>query len=204
MSQSLDGNMKIKIRSPSVNSQKLNNKASLSKIQMQVQNSLFQSFLQKKDPEKTTRNAKSIQNNSVSSENSFVKNSKDVNKFSFKNTVKEWKEKYYKALKEHEGTKALLIKEKQRNLELIKSSKTLERKSANFDNLNYRLNKLIDDHEKLLGQYEQSEIIRREQSKLIKTLQNEISILRRYDGNSNVLSNIDGSDNNFTDSKKFK
>lgn len=169
----------------------------MSNVQIQYQNSLFQSFLQRKDIEAITRNAKSINNNSISTDNSkngsTLKSSKDLkemNNYSYRNTVKEWKEKYYKSLKEHEVTKCMLIKEKQKNHELNKTIKNLERKSANFDNLNYRLNKLVDDHEKLLSQYEQSEIIRREQSKLIKTLQNEVSILRRYDNNSNILSNI--------------
>ena len=52
------------------------------------------------------------------------------------------------------------VYEKAKNLEIVRLNKGLERKSANFDNLNYRLNKLIDDHEKLLSQYEQSETIR--------------------------------------------
>ena len=203
LNHSLD-NFKAKVKSPSSTSHNINNKLALSKIQLQVQNTLFKSFVQKKSIDKATLNAKSLQNNSSSRENSFFKNSKDLNQYNFRNTVKEWKEKYYRALKEHEITKGLMVKEKHKNCEMIKSNKNLERKSSMFDNLNYKLNKLIDDNEKLLNQYEQSELIRREQSKLIKTLQNEVSILRRYDGTTNnAFTHLDLSEEKFNDSKKF-
>ena len=204
--KSLD-NLKVKIKSPS-STIKSQQKASLSKIQLQMQNNIFKSFIQKKDLEKTKSISKLNQNNSFYSEtarnNSVNRNLKEIDIYSYKNTVKEWKERYYKALKEHEVTKSLLVKEKQKNNDIIKHNKNLERKSTNFDNLNIRLSKVIDDHEKLLNQYEQSEVIRREQSKLIKTLQNEISILRRNDTSKNILGNLEISEESLAESKNFK
>jgi len=51
---------------------------------------------------------------------------------------------------------------------------------------------------KLLNQFEQSEIIRKEQAKLIKSLQTEINILRKtqegndpYSNDNNVMDNVD-------------
>jgi len=199
-------NFKGKVKSPSQtpNILHLKNKNALSKIEMQVQSTLFQNFIKKKSMDKPTINAKSLINNSSSRENSFLKNSKDQNQYNYRNTVKEWKDKYYRALKEHEISKGMMVKEKQKNCELIKINKNLERKSSMFDNLNYRLNKLIDDNEKLLNQYEQSELIRREQSKLIKTLQNEVSILRKYDGTTNnAFTNLDNTTEENFDSRKF-
>ncbi len=204
--KSLD-NFKVKIKSQSSSLIKSQQKASLGKIQMQMQNDLFKSFVQKRESENAKSNPKLNQNNSFLSEtrnNSLNRNTRDIEKYSYKNTVKEWKERYYKALKEHEITKGLLIKEKQKNIDIIKHNKNLERKSTNFDNLNQRLNKVIDDHEKLLNQFEQSEIIRREQSKLIKTLQNEITVLRKNDTSKNILGNLDISQESLTESKNFK
>ena len=100
--------------------------------------------------------------------------------------------------KENENLRKNLINEKKKVLDFEKKGKNNEKKVNTFDDMNGRLNKLIDDHENLLNQYEQSELIRREQTKLVKSLQNEVDILRKY---SNVNDIADNSINNHIDTK---
>ena len=74
----------------------------------------------------------------------------------------------------------MLIDEKTKNVELITHNKNLEKKSGGYDKINYKYNKLIDEYEKLLIRYDESDSIRKEQSLLIKTLKNELSVLGKW------------------------
>lgn len=112
---------------------------------------------------------------------SLMNKSNNLNNNSYyKSALNEWKERFYKSQKENEQLRNSLVTEKKKVLECEKKTKLNEKKINSFDELNLRMNKLISDHENLINQYEQSELIRREQAKLIKSLQYEVDILRKY------------------------
>jgi hypothetical protein len=112
---------------------------------------------------------------------SLMNKSNNLNNNSYyKSALNEWKERFYKSQKENEMLRNSLVTEKKKVLECEKKYKLNEKKVNNFDELNVRMNKLISDHENLINQYEQSELIRREQAKLVKSLQYEVDILRKY------------------------
>jgi hypothetical protein len=110
----------------------------------------------------------------------------------FKTALNEWKDRHFKLQKDNDYLRSTLITEK-KNLALCqKKLKTYDKKINSFEELNKKLNKIVIDHENLLNQYEQSELIRREQAKLIKSLQNEVDVLRRYTKLSDEESNSKG------------
>lgn len=112
--------------------------------------------------------------------------------------MNEWKDRFFKLQKENEFLRANFTNEKKKVVDFEKKIKNNEKKLNNFEDVNGRLNKLINDHENLINQYEQSELIRREQIKLVKSLQNEVDILRKY---SNINDLTDKSINNEYDAK---
>lgn len=98
----------------------------------------------------------------------------------FKSAMNEWKEKYLKLQKDNDVLRSTVIQNKKRLMEYEKKIRSYDKKVNSFEELNMKFNKIIEDHESLINQYEQSELIRREQAKLIKSLQNEVEVLRKY------------------------
>ncbi len=135
----------------------------------------------------TTSNTSSRKNlqNSFSSTGSGKNRVNDFNSCALTKDLKDnWKEKFYQVVKDNENLKTSLVKERQQNQDLGKRVKQMEKSISENEKLNEKLNKLVDSFEKLHQDFTQSEIIRREQSNLIKSLQNEVEMLRvRNDGN---------------------
>lgn len=103
------------------------------------------------------------------------------------------KDKKHKQLKEKfEETRSNLIKEKQRNIELTKQIKNIIKKEENYSKLEEMHANLLKKFENLHLHFQESEVIRKEQSKLIKIMQNEIEFLREKKDNNNFTEeNID-------------
>jgi len=128
--------------------------------------------------------------NSMNSQlkNSSSKNEKELSNYSnknnsnsyFKSAMSEWKEKCFKLQKDNDSLRTNLILEKKKVIELEKRLKLNDKKVNSFDNVNDQLSKFVMESENVQNRYEQSELIRKEQSKLIKSLQYEIEILRKY------------------------
>ena len=133
-------------------------------------NSNYQSF--------STQNSK---DSSLSKYSNRKNNNNQNNSNSYyKSALTEWKDRFFKLQKVNDELRSTLINEKNKVSELTKRSKINDKKINNFDDVNIRLSKMITEHENLINQYEQSELIRREQTKLIKSLQHEVDILRKY------------------------
>ena len=100
--------------------------------------------------------------------------------YCYREAITVWKEKYYKLMKDDQIVCNALEEERRKNEELNKYKENLETKWNTYDKINYKFNKLIDEYEKLLIRYEESEMIRKEQSKLIKTLKKELELLGKW------------------------
>jgi len=127
----------------------------------------------------STENSKSsdMKNSSSRNENNIY----TTNKHSyFKSAMTEWKDKCFKLQKDNDSIRTNLILEKKKVLELEKRLKLNDKKAYQFDDTSDKLTKVVADNDNLQNQYEQSEMIRKEQTKLIKSLQYEIEILRKY------------------------
>ena len=94
-----------------------------------------------------------------------------------------WKERFYQISKDNENLKASLVKERQQNLEYSKKIRKLEQNTIENDKISEKLNKLAENFDRINQDFTQSELIRREQSNLIRSLQNEVEILRNRGGN---------------------
>jgi hypothetical protein len=95
-------------------------------------------------------------------------------------------------MKDDKSVTQALEEEKIKNEEMVKYQKILDKKWTGYDQINYKYNKLIDEHEKLLIRYDESEMIRKEQSQLIKTLKKELQLLGKWskpDNEENVEEN---------------
>ena len=133
-------------------------------------NSNYQSF--------STQNSK---DSSLSKYSNRKNNNNQNNSNSYyKSALTEWKDRFFKLQNVNDELRSTLINENNKVSELTKRSKINDKKINNFDDVNIRLSKMITEHENLINQYEQSELIRREQTKLIKSLQHEVDILRKY------------------------
>ena len=78
--------------------------------------------------------------------------------------------------------------------ELTKLYKNLEIKWKGYDKINHKYNKLIDEYEKLLIRYDESEMIRSEQSQLIKSLKNELKMLGKW---TNLEDKVNDNDDDY-------
>lgn len=104
----------------------------------------------------------------------------DYKTYCYREAITVWKEKYYKLMRDDKTLHENLEIEKRKNEELAKYLKNLENKWSSYDKINYKFNKLIDEHEKLLIRYDESESIRKEQSQLIKVLKKELQFLGKW------------------------
>jgi len=129
-----------------------------------------------------------------SKNNSFIKNSTSRNDTKvntnsyYKSALNEWKDRYFKLQKENDSLRNNLVFEKKKVHEYEKKLKINDKKVNNFDDVNEKLKKVLGENESFAGQYEQSELIRKEQAKLIKSLQYEVEIMRKY---ANISENSD-------------
>lgn len=159
-----------------------------------------------KNTTKTSRlnNSKSCTNSLVSSKeksankfgkkmdlnHSKSKGSMDVpgyKTYCFREAITVWKEKYYKLMKDDQIVHNALEEERRKNEELSKYQETLQTKWNTYDKVNHKFNKLIDEYEKLLIRTEESEMIRKEQSLLIKTLKKELELLGKWSNPDSLI-----------------
>jgi len=140
-------------------------------------------------------------NSSVNKENilkrSYSSNSDKYNlagrKLKMKNLISgvvksklDYKEKFEKIKDNYDSIKATQVKERQLINHLTSRNKKLMRKEENYDKIYKSHHELKEEHMKLLKKYEESELIRKEQSKLIKSMIREIELLRgQFDENVN-------------------
>jgi hypothetical protein len=120
--------------------------------------------------------------NSHSLRNTFIPNSVRNN----------YEEKYKQLKNDYDSLKSSLVKERQKTYKLEQKNEKIRKKEEMYDDLQSNHEKLDQKYSKLLTKLDESELIRKEQSKLIKSLQREIDILRgNYDEEnmSNSLSN---------------
>ena len=89
-----------------------------------------------------------------------------------------WRDKYFKVKKDLEDKKSELVKERQKASDLSAKNKLMIKKEENYDKLMSDYKDLGNKLNKLVKKFEESEFIRKEQNKLIKSLQNEIDLLR--------------------------
>jgi hypothetical protein len=106
----------------------------------------------------------------------------------FKNKL-DWKEKYEKIKINYDNIKSTLIKERQKVVELTKKIKKIKKKEEQFDEINQYNHTLLSQNKRVVVQLEESEMIRTEQAKLIRSLQREVDLLRgNYDcGGGNII-----------------
>lgn len=128
-------------------------------------------------------------NSSLSSKKSnfqtkFLNLSERANSHSFRNnflpnSVRNNYEEKYKQLKiDYDILKSSLVKERQKTYKLEQKNEKIRKKGEIFDDLQNKHEKLDQNYNILLNKLDESELIRKEQSKLIKSLQREIDILR--------------------------
>jgi hypothetical protein len=75
-------------------------------------------------------------------------------------------------------TKSNLNHERKKTVELEKKLKKIKFKEENFDHMETNFLLLEKEYKKLVKKYEQSELIRKEQGKIIKSMQYEIELLK--------------------------
>ena len=133
--------------------------------------------------DKITNNKKIMSNvlvNSTSVKTLRKTESPDYKTYCHREVITGWKEKYHKLMKDDKIVAKMLQDEKNKHDELTKLYKNLEIKWKGYDKINHKYNKLIDEYEKLLIRYDESEMIRSEQSQLIKSLKNELKMLGKW------------------------
>jgi hypothetical protein len=109
-----------------------------------------------------------------------MKGSKCANRRSLQTSKSKvnWMENYYKVNTDYEEKKTELIKERLKNAQLEKQIKQMGRKENNYDNLMIRHKELSDKFIMLERQLEESEAIRKEQARVILSMQSEVGMLR--------------------------
>jgi len=90
----------------------------------------------------------------------------------------DYKEKFENIKENYDSVKATLIKERQIINQLTNKNKKLMKKEENYDKLYKSHQELKAEYILLSKKYEESEYIRKEQSKLMKSMQREINLLR--------------------------
>ena len=120
---------------------------------------------------------KNLQSSFSSTDSNKIRTLNKVSNLTTSNN-ENWKEKFYQISKDNESLKANMVKERQQNLDLSKKVRQMEKSISENEMLNNKLNKLADNFERISEDFKQSEIIRREQANLIKSLQKEVEILR--------------------------
>ena len=95
-----------------------------------------------------------------------------------KNDNNQYKEKYFKLNAKFESDKNLLIKLRKTTNKLKMTLDRLSKKDILYNELYEKNNNLIQENEALYNKLMESEEVRNEQEKLIKTLQNEVLQLR--------------------------
>jgi len=94
------------------------------------------------------------------------------------------KNKFEKLTEKFDIQKTNLIKERQVNLQLTKKLKKIQKKENSYDDLYNSYMSVTKKYKDTLIKLDESDLIRKEQAKLIKSLQREIDILR---GNYEVV-----------------
>jgi hypothetical protein len=89
-----------------------------------------------------------------------------------------WMEKFYKSNTELEKVKAELVRERVKTAELEKKAKQTVKKESAYDNLMLQHKEVKDLHTMLLRQFDESEAVRKEQARIIQSMQSEIEMLR--------------------------
>ena len=155
------------------------------KIKRSISESNKEAFFPKKAfPNKKKLNNKNKLNidNSISSLNdSYSSNIKRKNYLKKKSPLKKnsaFKEKYLELKSKYELQKEKIISENQNITSLENKIKIISKKNENYNQLVEYNKKLFSQGELLKKQIIESENIRNEQSKLIRSLQKEIEILR--------------------------
>ena len=100
-----------------------------------------------------------------------------------KNDNKQYKEKYFKLNAKFESDKNLLIKLRKTTNKLKMTLERLNKKDVLYNELYDKNNNLIQENEILYNKLVESEEVRNEQEKLIKSLQNEVLQLREQNLN---------------------
>jgi hypothetical protein len=90
----------------------------------------------------------------------------------------DWKEKYFKLKSSYEDKKKELVREKIQTAELLKKNKQMAKKENIYDNLLEQFKDIQSKCSRMQKKFEESEFIRKEQSRLIKSMQGEIELLR--------------------------
>ena len=90
----------------------------------------------------------------------------------------DYKEKYFKLNAKFESDKNLLIKLRKTTNKLKMTLEKLNKKDVLYNELYEKNNNLIQENEVLYNKLVESEEVRNEQEKLIKSLQNEVLQLR--------------------------
>jgi hypothetical protein len=107
---------------------------------------------------------------------SFISASKRDSSFT---TIKgDFETKYHQLKIDFDITKSNLVKERQKVITLEKKNERNRKKCEQYDELHDKNQLLNDKYKNLLSKFDESELIRKEQSKLIKSLQREIDLLR--------------------------
>jgi hypothetical protein len=89
-----------------------------------------------------------------------------------------WRDKYFKVKADLEEKKKDIVRERQKASDLLAKNKLMLKKEENYDKLIMDYKETGIKFNKLVKKFEESEFIRKEQNKLIKSLQNEIDLLR--------------------------
>ena len=95
-----------------------------------------------------------------------------------KNENGQYKEKYFKLNAKFESDKNLLIKLRKTTNKLKMTLDRLSKKDVLYNELYEKNNNLIQENEALYNKLMESEEVRNEQEKMIKSLQNEVMQLR--------------------------
>ena len=161
------------------------NTLSLSITKKSNKNSPVRSKLVKSVKKKENSLSKSVKNEGV--------DGADYKTYCYREAITTWKEKYYKLMKDDQMVGRALEDERNKNEELTKHFKNLERKWNGYDKINYKYNKLIDEHEKVLIRYDESEMIRKQQSQMIKLLKKELHSLGKWSKDDTDETNEDNS-----------
>jgi hypothetical protein len=135
-------------------------------------------FIKPVNSAKSVKSIRSVKSDKTSSQSSLDRSlNKSINSLDSSSKV-DWKEKYFKMKISYEQKKTELAKERILSSDLLKKNKLFGKKEISYDNLTKMYNDVKSRLKKMEKKFDDSELIRKEQSRLIKAMYGEIELLR--------------------------